>query len=73
MAKKLKVLTRETIKMVKTSALASKHECSDVYVRCVLSGTRAAKTALAQKLLKDANEIVAIYQRGTSRGVDSER
>ena len=73
MAKKFNVLTKDTIKMVKTSALASKHECSDVYVRCVLTGTRAAKTTLARNLLKDANEIVAIYQRSVSRGVDSER
>lgn len=63
MKKKFSPLTKETIKMVKTTALAHKHNCSDVYVRCVLMGTRAGRTPLAQGILKDANEIVAIYQR----------
>ncbi|NDV83492.1 hypothetical protein [Bacteroides sp. 51] len=71
MTKKFKLLTRDTIKMVKTTALADKHDCSDVYVRCVLTGTRAARTPLAQNLLRDANEIVAIYQRRVNKEVDN--
>ncbi len=67
MAKKLKLLTRESVKMVKTPALAQKHNCSDVYVRCVLTGTRGAKTELARMILKDANDIVAIYERNTGK------
>ena len=67
MAKKLKLLTKEAVKMVKTPALAQKHNCSDVYVRCVLTGTRKAKSELAQLILKDANDILAIYERNTSR------
>lgn len=71
MAKKLKLLTRETVKMVKTPALAQKHNCSDVYVRCVLTGTRKAKSELAKLILKDANDIVAIYERNTGRVTES--
>lgn len=56
---------KEDIKMVKTSALANKHKCSEVYVRCVLTGTRAANSELAQTILKDANDIVAIFERET--------
>jgi len=73
MGKKLKEISKENLKMVKTPALARKHNCSDVYVRCVLTGARSANTALAKMILKDANDIIAIYERDTSRLIESKR
>lgn len=67
MVKKLKVLNKDEMKKVKTSALAEKHNCSDVYVRCVLAGTRRANSQLAQSILKDASDIVSIFQRETDK------
>lgn len=67
MAKKLKVLTKESLKSVKTPALARKYNCSDVYVRYILTGARAANSVLAQLILKDANDILAIHERDTSK------
>lgn len=73
MRKKVKVLTGDEVKMVKTSALARKHNCSEVYVRCVLTGTRASNSALAQMILKDACDIVVIYDRNTSKLIKSKK
>lgn len=67
MVKKTKILDKDKIKKVKTPALAEKHSCSDVYVRCVLSGTRRANSQLAQLILKDANDIVSILERDTKK------
>lgn len=73
MAKRLKVLNSEYVKMVKTPALARKHDCSDVYVRCVLTGKRDARSDLARMILKDANDIVAIYERNTGKMLEGKR
>ena len=59
------MLSREEIKMIKTPALAAKHNCSDVYVRSVLIGTRACKSLLARMILKDACDILKIFGRDT--------
>lgn len=67
MIKNQKNLSKDTLKKVKTLALAEKHHCSDVYVRCVLSGTRRGNSHLAQLILKDANDIVSIFERDTDR------
>lgn len=73
MRKKFKELTKEEIKLIKTSALAEKHKCSDVYVRCVLTGARAAKTPLAKLILRDASDILAIYYRDTNKLMETKR
>lgn len=73
MRKKFRELTKEEIKLIKTSALAEKHKCSDVYVRCVLTGARAAKTALAKLILRDAHDVLAIYNRDTSKLMETKR
>lgn len=67
MRKNLRTLTKSELKKVKILALAKKHDCSEVYVRCVLNGSRAANSELAKMILKDALDIIQIMDRDTMK------
>lgn len=70
--KKNKPLGRECFKIIRTVALAQKHGCSDVYIRLVLSGKRASNSLLAQMILKDVHDMMAIYTQDTAQLIDNE-
>ncbi|WP_139785056.1 hypothetical protein [Parabacteroides sp. Marseille-P3160] len=60
-----KIFTSTEIKDLKISALARKYKCSDDYVRRVLKGDRERNTELAQSIVRDAIDTLAIVKRKT--------
>lgn len=60
-----KIFTSVEIKDLKIPALARKYGCSDDYVRRVLKGDRERNTELAQCIVKDAIDTLAIVERKT--------
>lgn len=64
---KTKTFVSTEIKDLKISALARKYKCSDDYVRRVLKGDRERNTELAQSIVKDAMEILAIENISKSK------
>lgn len=60
-----KIFTAEEIKDLKVGALARKYKCSDDYVRRVLKGDRERNTDMAQGIMKDATDMLAIVERET--------
>ena len=61
-----KIFTSNEIKDLKVSALARKYKCSEDYVRRILKGDRERKTELAQGIVKDAIDTLAILERETN-------
>ena len=66
-----KIFTSTEIKDLKISAFARKYKCSDDYVRRVLKGERERNTELAQSIVKDAIDTLAIVERKTVRLYES--
>lgn len=60
-----KIFTKEDKRHIRIQSLASKHGCSREYVGKVLDGERERNSALSQKIVKDATDIIAIYERDT--------
>lgn len=61
-----KKFTTEELSELRLSSIAKKHRCSSDYVRKVLKGDSEQKSVLAQKILKDANDIFEILNRETT-------
>ena len=61
-----KKFTSEEISKIKTSSIADKYGCSPDYVRKILKGDSEQKSVLAQKILKDANDMFEILERETT-------
>lgn len=51
-------------KKINKPALASKHNCSEAYVRLVLRGKREDHSELAQKIKSDAKKMLEILEPG---------
>lgn len=56
---------KEKLRLLKYSPLAEKYKCSVGYVRMVLLGERVSNTVKAQKILRDAQDILDILERET--------
>lgn len=54
--------TPEQIKKINKPAMASKHHCTDSYVRMVLKGKREDKTDKAQAIIADAKQLLQILE-----------
>jgi len=60
-----KTFTPDDISQLKLSAIATKHQCSACYVYKVLKGDREPKSILAQKIIRDAIDMLEILKRET--------
>lgn len=60
-----KVFKLDELKDLKTSSISRKHNCSTEYVRLVLTGERERNSELAQKIIKDATDIINVLKRDT--------
>lgn len=60
-----KKITKSQKKHVRIQSLAEKYSCSRQYVRQILDGDSPANSALAQKILTDAEDILKIVERET--------
>jgi hypothetical protein len=50
-------------KLINKSALASKHQCTDAYVRLVLKGEREQNTDIAKAIVEDAKKMLEILEQ----------
>jgi hypothetical protein len=50
-------------KLINKSALASKHQCTDTYVRLVLKGKRDHNSELATSIVEDAKKMLEILEQ----------
>lgn len=62
---KTKNFTKEEIRELRIDSLARKYKCSNTYVRGILKGDRKRNTDLAQVIMKDALDMLAIVERET--------
>ncbi|MBB4034854.1 hypothetical protein GGR21_000741 [Dysgonomonas hofstadii] len=56
---------KEKLRLLKYSPLAEKYGCSVGYVRMVLLGERVSDSVRAQKILRDAVDMLEILERET--------
>jgi len=50
-------------KLINKSALASKYQCTDAYVRLVLKGEREQNTDIAKAIVEDAKKMLEILEQ----------
>lgn len=55
--------TSKQRKLINKSALATKHNCTDAYVRLVLKGEREQNTDLANAIVEDAKKMLEILDQ----------
>lgn len=55
--------TSKQRKLINKSALATKHNCTDAYVRLVLKGKREQNTDLANAIVEDAKKMLEILEQ----------
>lgn len=60
-----KFFKTEELRELKLTAIARKHGCSADYVTKILTGERERNSVLANKILKDACDLIAIINRET--------
>lgn len=60
-----KIFTTEELRDLKLAAIARKHGCSADYVTKILIGERERNSVLANKILKDACDMIEIINRET--------
>lgn len=60
-----KIFTTEELRDLKLAAIARKHGCSADYVTKILTGDRERNSVLANKILKDACDLIDIINRET--------
>lgn len=60
-----KIFTTEELRDLKLAAIARKHGCSAHYVTKILIGERERNSVLANKILKDACDMIEIINRET--------
>lgn len=60
-----KKFTSEELQDLKLATLARKHNCTAGYVTKILTGERERNSVLAQKIIKDANDMLEIINRET--------
>lgn len=60
-----KKFTPEELQELKLATLARKHNCTAGYVTKILTGERERNSVLAQKIIKDANDMLEIINRET--------
>jgi len=60
-----KKITKSQKRHVRIQSLSEKYKCSRQYVRQVLDGEVPANSALTQKILTDAHDIIEIMKRET--------
>ena len=49
-------------KKINKTALATKYNCTDAYVRLILKGEREDKTELAKAIIDDAKKMLQIFE-----------
>ena len=60
-----KTFKTDEMSLLRISSIADKYECSTNYVYKVLKGEREPKSVLAQKIIRDANDMLEILNRET--------
>lgn len=55
--------TSKQRKLINKSALASKYQCTDAYVRLVLKGKRDQNSELASSIVEDAKKMLEILEQ----------
>lgn len=55
--------TSKQRKLINKTALATKHQCTDAYVRLVLKGEREQDSELAKKIVEDATKMLEILEQ----------
>ena len=55
--------TSKQRKLINKTALATKHKCTDAYVRLVLKGEREQDSELAKKIVEDAKKMLEILDQ----------
>lgn len=60
-----KIFTTEELRNLKLAAIARKHNCTADYVTKILTGERERNSVLANKVVKDACDMIEIINRET--------
>jgi len=59
-------LTTEQIRLLPKAALAEKHKCTVQYIRKILQGKYKINSERSQKIIKDMEDIIKIFERRTN-------